>query len=180
MLQHPPSVPLTLSPLLALISLFFPDSCVSLFLCQHLPPFLHLQSPSRSLSFSNSISVSCFGRTCWASAKAIMRTVKQRQMNRWERHREKEREKRKRRGDRGGERHEYEVLALLELLTVVHSCMQGHTSPPACCILRSALTSAASVGGTFILGWFLLLVTYSRLRLCSWMHGWLCLIFADR
>lgn len=40
---------------------------------------------------SNSISVSCFGRTCWASAKAIMRTVKQRQMNRWESCREKDR-----------------------------------------------------------------------------------------
>lgn len=78
--------------------------------------------------FSNSISLSCFGRTCWASAKAIMRTVKQRQMNRWERRGEKGR---KRGEERERERHEYEVLALLWLLTV-HSRMHGHTStlPP--------------------------------------------------
>ena len=91
---------------------------VSIFL-----PFFIYNLP-HTPSFSNSISVSCFGRTCWASAKAIMRTVKQRQMNRWERRREKERETKR---QRERERHEYEVLALLWLLTV-HSRMHGHTS----------------------------------------------------
>lgn len=43
-------------------------------------------------------------------------------MNRWERRGEKARKKCR---DRGGERHEYEVLALLWQLTV-HAHMNGH------------------------------------------------------
>ncbi len=106
---------------LLLISLF---SSLSLSVSIFLPFFIY--NLPHTPSFSNSISVSCFGRTCWASAKAIMRTVKQRQMNRWERRREKEREMKR---QRERERHEYEVLALLWLLTV-HSRMHGHKNTP--------------------------------------------------
>lgn len=63
-----------------------PPHSVSIFL-----PFFIYNLP-HTPSFSNSIAVSCFGRTCWAGAKAIMRTVRRRQMNRWEKKREGESE----------------------------------------------------------------------------------------
>jgi len=76
-----------------------PDS-----LRQRLPPFLHLQSPTRSPLSHIPFQCLAFGRTCWASAEAIMRTVKQRQMNRWER--DAGREKRKRGRGMGREKRE--------------------------------------------------------------------------
>lgn len=72
-LNRPPSLPSS-----------HPPYSVSIFL-----PFFIYNLP-HTPSFSNSIAVSCFGRTCWAGAKAIMRTVRRRQMNRWEKKRGRE------------------------------------------------------------------------------------------
>lgn len=96
--------------------------------------FIKLDRPCLSLSASSSLTSSTishtytysafficysrvmFGRACWASARAIMRTVKQHQMNR--------REKCMKKGvqdgetDKDRESNEYEVLGLVWLLNI--------------------------------------------------------------